>query len=412
MRYENKSIRELATIDGLVGGPFGSSLVSDDYVASGVPVIRGANLAERFVQGDFVFVSQEKFERELARNSAKPGDLVFTQRGTLGQVAIVSGDAYDTYVVSQSQMRLRVDDTVADARFIYYACSAPEFIKQVADNAIATGVPHINLGILGRLVVPQPDLVEQQGIADVLGALDDKIAANTRLAACSLELGDALHHRHMDPTTPSRTLGELADDGSLLLGDGYRTQRSEHGQPGLRILRAGDVRDGQIVPLGEDFVHKAFLPQIGKRASQPGDVVLTTKGTVGRVAVVPSEAEQVVYSPQLCYFRIVDVGVLHAGYLAAWFRSHELQEQAAIRMYKSDMAPYINLQDIRSLRLPVPSIAEQRRQGEVQLTLLALHAGTHAENRRLAELRDVLLPELMSGRLRMKDAERVVEEAV
>src|SRR5438045_1980542 len=75
--------------NAIVGGPFGSNLVSNDYVDHGVPVIRGQNLgAGRWVSGDFAFVSDAKAEA-LRANWARPGDIVFTQRGTLGQVAII-----------------------------------------------------------------------------------------------------------------------------------------------------------------------------------------------------------------------------------------------------------------------------------------------------------------------------------
>jgi hypothetical protein len=193
------SLRALATERGLVGGPFGSSLVGNDYVSDGVPVIRGSNLNHgRYVGGDFVYVSEVRANSDLARNLAMPDDLIFTQRGTLGQVAMIPTDGQASYVVSQSQMRLRVNPAVADTRFVYYACSMPAFLRQVADNAIATGVPHINLGILSRLTIELPLLRHQKAIAAVLGALDDKIAANLRAEITIDELLAALYRRAID----------------------------------------------------------------------------------------------------------------------------------------------------------------------------------------------------------------------
>lgn len=79
----------------LVGGPFGSDLTQRDYVSDGVPVIRGTNLGGtegRFVDDNFVFVSEHKAQ-SLRRNIALPGDVLFTQRGTLGQVAVIPKNA-------------------------------------------------------------------------------------------------------------------------------------------------------------------------------------------------------------------------------------------------------------------------------------------------------------------------------
>lgn len=167
--------------NALVGGPFGSELVSRDYVESGVPVIRGANMGKgRWVSGDFVFVTHEKAD-SLSANCAKPGDLVFTQRGTIGQVALVPDDGADRYLISQSQMKLSVDPAKADALFLFYVFSSEEHQNYIQQNAIRTGVPHTNLSILRTTPLRMPELDEQKAIAKVLSTLDAKIELNQRM---------------------------------------------------------------------------------------------------------------------------------------------------------------------------------------------------------------------------------------
>ena len=108
------------------GGPFGSKLVSKDYIATGTPVIRGTNLSEsgRFNPTGFVFVSAEKTQ-ELRANLAKPGDIVVTQRGTLGQIAMIpSGIGYEQFVISQSQMKVTLDPAKSNREYVFfYLCS-------------------------------------------------------------------------------------------------------------------------------------------------------------------------------------------------------------------------------------------------------------------------------------------------
>lgn len=167
--------------NALVGGPFGSNLVSNDYVESGVPVIRGQNMGfGRWVGGEFAFVSEDK-AKELSANIARPGDLVFTQRGTLGQVAIVPSEPHARYVISQSQMKLTVDPTKADTKFLYYFFTSKEQQDYIRRNAIQTGVPHTNLGHLRTTPLHLPSLPEQREIAQVLAALDDKIELNQQM---------------------------------------------------------------------------------------------------------------------------------------------------------------------------------------------------------------------------------------
>ncbi len=165
-----------------VGGPFGSSLSQKHYVDSGVPVIRGTNLAgDIFSESDFVFVSPDK-ANELQRNMAFRGDIVFTQRGTLGQVALIPEDSlYEKYIVSQSQMKLTVNPKQADAYFIYTYFRTNEAKALIENNAIVGGVPHINLGILKEFKLRLPPLSEQKRISEVSKSIDNKINLNRQI---------------------------------------------------------------------------------------------------------------------------------------------------------------------------------------------------------------------------------------
>ncbi len=169
----------------LVGGPFGSNLTTRDYVEEGVPVIRGTNLPDEcpFLDNEFVYVRDEKAD-QLAPNAAGRGDLVFTQRGTLGQVGLIPESAqYDRYVISQSQMKLTVDPNKAHAPFVYYFFRHPTTVETIKNRAITSGVPHINLGILKAITLPLPNLDTQRRIASILSAYDDLIENNTRRIA-------------------------------------------------------------------------------------------------------------------------------------------------------------------------------------------------------------------------------------
>ena len=160
-------------------------------------------------------------------------------------------------------------------------------------------------------------------------------------------------------------MGTLAERGALIIGDGYRTKRDELAGSGFRILRVADVLDGRVEAGGPDFVAESFRPQIGAKAAQDGDVLVTTKGTVGRVAMMPALAEEVVYSPQLCFFRVTDRDVVDPRFLSYWFASEAFREQASHRANNTDMAAYINLADIRSLEVDLPAVRTQRAIAEV-----------------------------------------------
>ncbi|MGH9198233.1 MAG: restriction endonuclease subunit S, partial [Acidimicrobiia bacterium] len=167
--------------NAMVGGPFGSNLVVAEFTGAGVPVIRGQNMGHgRWVSGEFVFVSEEKAS-SLSANIARPGDVIFTQRGTLGQVALVPPAPYERYIVSQSQMKLTADDSKADPMYIYYLFKSPALQSHIHRSAIRTGVPHTNLRLLRETPIALPSIEVQRQIAEELGLLDAKIELNLRM---------------------------------------------------------------------------------------------------------------------------------------------------------------------------------------------------------------------------------------
>ena len=221
-RWIETTVGDLAasTRNALVGGPFGSNLVSKDYVDQGVPVIRGQNVGARWVDGDFAYVSPEK-ARSLSANTARPGDIVFTQRGTLGQVALVPNDPFETYLVSQSQMKLTVDPKKANSLFLYYLFSSPVQQEYIRQNSIQVGVPHTNLGILRDTPVCIPKEVDaQKAIARYLGSLDDKIELNRRMNETLEAMARAIFQSWFVDFDPVRAKasGESADSICQRLG--------------------------------------------------------------------------------------------------------------------------------------------------------------------------------------------------
>jgi type I restriction enzyme S subunit len=179
MEWTTAKLVEIAapTRWALNGGPFGSKLSSKHYVNAGVPVIRGTNLSgySKFSFDDFVYVSEEKAD-ELRANNAQPGDLIFTQRGTIGQIGLIPIDSpIRRFVISQSQMKLTVDPLRADAAFYYYYFTAAGTVQLIQNLAFAAGVPHINLDILRKFEVPVPPVAIQRRIAAIPSCYDDLI---------------------------------------------------------------------------------------------------------------------------------------------------------------------------------------------------------------------------------------------
>lgn len=388
-----RKLGSIAVERGLVGGPFGSSLVSDDYTSSGVPVIRGTNMGHgRFVGGEFAYVSLEKFERDLSRNTAEARDIVFTQRGTLGQVSLVPNDDHGRYVVSQSQMRLRVDLNLAVPEFVYYAATTPDFLRQIDDRAISTGVPHTNLGILSELEVPLPPLPEQQAIAEVLGALDDKIAANTKLAATADEW---LSTRYKVAVRADAATTPLLDDFQVDFGEPFGSAHFSEPGEGRPLIRIRDLKT---------FQSQVWTTEVRDRevVVQAGDIVVGMDAEFRATAWLGDPG---LLNQRVCRFSHRTLGsALVREAIRTPLAEVESEKSATtvIHLNKSDIAR-------KSALIPVGD-ALQSFENQAE-PVFAARVSLAAENRTLAATRDALLPHLMSGKMRVRNAEKLASEA-
>ena len=154
-------------------------------------------------------------------------------------------------------------------------------------------------------------------------------------------------------------VADLIRDGSLVVGDGYRAKNSELAVSGLPFARAGNIADGFRFSDADRFPGDR-LHRVGDKTSRPGDVVFTSKGTVGRFAFVSRDTEHFVYSPQLCYWRSLDHEVVDSYFLYCWVRGREFLRQFRSVAGQTDMAEYVSLTDQRDMFITLPPIAEQR----------------------------------------------------
>ena len=152
---------------------------------------------------------------------------------------------------------------------------------------------------------------------------------------------------------------ELIDTGSLEIGDGYRAKNSELSTSGLPFARAGNIRDGFHFDDADCFPTEN-LHRVKNKASIPGDVVFTSKGTVGRFAFVRENTPRFVYSPQLCFWRSLDTALIDPRYLFYWMSGPEFFRQFKEVSGQTDMAEFVSLRDQRDMRITLPPVREQR----------------------------------------------------
>jgi len=159
----------------------------------------------------------------------------------------------------------------------------------------------------------------------------------------------------IDPTP----IADLIADGALSVNDGYRAKNSELGPTGLPFARAQNINNGFHFDGADRFPLDA-IDRIGNKISEPGDVVFTSKGTVGRFALVREDTPRFVYAPQLCFWRSHDHARIDPRWLYYWMHSREFYVQYKGVSGQTDMAEYVSLGDQRRMHITLPPPDDQR----------------------------------------------------
>jgi len=445
-KWRESTVGEIAAPvrNALVGGPFGSNLVSRDYVEAGVPVIRGQNMGGRWVAGEFAYVTDAK-ANSLDANLARPGDVVFTQRGTLGQVSVVPSAKFDRYLVSQSQMKLTVNRELADPLFIYYVFSTEEQQDYIRQNAIQTGVPHTNLGILRGTPLPLPPLPEQRAIAHILGKLDDKIELNRRMNETLEAMARALFKSWFvdfdpvrakadgcDPGLPQpladlfpdsledSELGEIPKGwGTHSLGDllsldkglSYKGQfLTEHGVPMVNL--------GCFLGRGR-FAEKAIKRYSGeykpRHVVHPLDLVLANtditqqREVIGSPALIPPRGDlsELIFSHHVFAARFHPGREFWKTFVYFMLLQDDFRARAA-GFATGTTVLALPRDAVLNVRFPAAPKALVTAFAEMTMPMLEREWKSADESRTLAILRNTLLPKLISGELRVEDPARFI----
>ncbi|HYD85175.1 MAG TPA: restriction endonuclease subunit S [Opitutus sp.] len=346
---------------------------------------------------------------------------------------------------NQAVAIVRVDPRKAHWRFVEY-CLRQRTLTQAINSGVAQSAqPNLNLTDLGRIEFALPPLVEQRAIAAVLGALDDKIEANRRINATLEAMARALFKSWFVDFDPVRAKMEgrdlamapdivalfpdamvegvrgltpagwdmraLRDFVSLQRGTTYQSALLDDEGPFLLGLASiapdGGFRSTSLRTYGGDCPEKMLL--------RPGDIYVSLKDVtqsgdlLGAVARVPKSIP-VGRLTQDTLKLIFDRNAIEPTYVYWALRQPQYRAYCRARsMGTTNLS--LSREDFLGYELPIPSEAEQRI---VARALDAFDSRVELNlqiNATLALTRDLLLPRLLSGALRVRDAQCMVGDA-
>jgi type I restriction enzyme S subunit len=375
---------------------------------TGCPIV--VNIGNFDYSGGFRFESTKtrEFRGEYPREfELCPGDLLVvmtcqTPGGEiLGLPGFVPSDGRQ-YLHNQRLGLVQTSSERLDHRYAYYVFRSPSVTRQLISTATGTKILHTSPQRIEEVEIDLPPPSMQRAIAEVLGALDDKIELNRRIIGLGTEAMAAIYRQSVEhsPRLPATTF-----INPILGGTPTRSEDSYWGGT-VPWATAKDVAAAErgILTTTAESITELGLSRSPAKLAPRGTTLITARGTVGRIA----RTAGVMAFNQTCYALAPRNG------LPPLFAYCAVQEEieSLTALTHGTIFDTITKRTFDLLLLRVPPEAHWEVLNARLSALDDLMGSLLRESRSLTVARDVLLPKLLSGEVRVRDAGSLAGEAV
>lgn len=403
----------------------------DEFVENGVAFIRAADMDSGRVLFDSAAKINDTARRRISKGIGAPGDVLLSHKGTVGKTALVSQDAPAFVCSPQTTFWRTLDEGRLDRKYLYAFLRSPAFHAQLASRAGETDMaPYVSLTSQRGLSVILPPISDQRAIAHILGTLDAKIELDRCMNETLEAMGRAIFKSWFVDFDPVRAktegrqplgmdaetaalfpdsfmdspLGKIPKGWKVLGLDGVADFRNglalqkypADGEESLPVIKIAQLRKGDAE--GADRASRTIPPEC---VVQDGDVLFSWSGSLdariwcGGAGALNQHLFKVTSKsyPKWFYFY--------------WIREHLPQFQA-IASDKATTMGHIQRYHLTEANVLVPGGRLLAAMDKVVSPLVEAARAIKLQSGTLAAIRDALLPKLISGEIRLGDAETVV----
>jgi type I restriction enzyme S subunit len=424
MPFEVRPLGELLTDKGYIRGPFGSALKRQELKDAGIPVYEQQHAIEGHRNFRY-FVDVDKFN-ELKRFAVKPNDLIISCSGTVGRVSVIE-EEHPLGIISQALLILRPITDVLLPRFLYYFLTSPQGQSELLNAS--HGAVQQNIApraVVEKISTPMPSLGEQKQIIGLLGVFDDKIALLRETNATLEAIAQVLFKSWFVDFDPVRAktegrdpegvppevadlfpsefedseLGEIPKGWRVRSLDSFATYLNglalqkyppESDQEFLPVIKIAQLRAGNT--LGADRASAHLKPDY---IVHDGDVLFSWSGSLeveiwcGGDGALNQHLFKVTSDEMPKWFY----------YLATRHFLPSFRETAA---HKATTMGHIQRKHLTESRLALPPEDVLSALSGYVAPLIDKRVANALQARGLSNLRDTLLPRLMSGKLEVSE---------
>lgn len=412
------------------------------WTKTGFLVIRNQNIKNgKLDLSERSYTDHEHYLIRVRRAKPQFGDLILTREAPMGDVCMVPEGL--ECCVGQRQVLLRPNPKKVVPRFLLYAIQSPEVQHEISwSEGTGSTVSNIRIPVLQSIKIPIFPLKEQTEIASLLGAIDDRIAllleTNATLEAIAQAMFkswfvdfEPVHAKQqgLAPEGMSEATAALFPnsfqeselgfvpkgwrastmDGVSVVGIGKTPPRKE---PQWFSENSDDVRwvsirdmgiSGAFISQTSEYLTVESIERFNVRQVPDNTVLLSFKMTIGRVALTDGEMTT---NEAIAHFKLDEKSPLTSEFIYL----HLKQFNYLTLSSTSSIADAVNSKTVKTIPILVPDATVMLAFQDAVRPVFERIKLIQQQAQSLATLRDTLLPRLISGQLRLPEAEAALEE--
>ena len=317
------------------------------------------------------------------------GDILFVCKGTPGRTCMVP-DPID-FCIAQDMVALRVNPQIVYNKYLLAVLRSKRIQKQIEQTSVGDVIPHFKKSFFDQILIPVPPMNVQQIIGDYYFAFSNKVELNKRINDNLYAQAKAIfadRFINIDAIPDGWRKGSLLDIANYLNGLAMQKFRPQEDEVGLPVLKIRELRQGSC-DVSSELCSPSIKPDYIIR---DGDVIFSWSGSL----LVD------IWCGGTCglnqhLFKVTSE-VYDKWFYYLW-TAHHLDRFIAIAADKATTMGHIKREELAKAEVLIPSEADYQEISSIIKPIFELVISNRIEARKLAALRDELLPKLMSGEI-------------
>lgn len=293
----------------------------------------------------------------------------------------------------------RAIDGVTDEDYLYYLVCSP-IVRDIAIKSMvgSSGRQRVQTDVVKGIEIELPTLDRQRKIGSLLKSLDDKIAVNNKINENLLEQALTLYSMQFAALDRNGCIGDYCSVKS-----GFAFKSSWWTTTGVKVIKIGSINQDNLNLLECSYVDDDKIDKAKDFKVNAGDLLIAMTGaTIGKFAMVPYSSDTLLVNQRVGKFFLGNNPVEKLPFIYCTLKQPDVYYEIVNRGQGSAQ-PNISASDIMSIPCVIPSKEAINKFNETIQPLFDLIISNQRENQQLSELRDSLLPKLMSGELDVSD---------